>query len=231
MVDALFACGLGAGLRCDELSKLRVDALSAEARTLRVMGKGNKEVDQPIPVWVGKVLERWIAARAGLGVQCASMFVQISQAGTVRDAGYSTWSVWNLVVTTGQAAGLEHFTTHDLRRTYATTLLEKHDLSLTQKLMRHADSSTTATYDRRGVAATAAAVDVLEAWGNETDIDTVEHLRKGEPLDVVWVRRQVRALRARGMSPETTAGVLARVGVTDLDGKPPGAIDVARWLR
>ena len=48
-------------------------------------------------------------------------------------------------------AGLEDITTHDLRRTFATRLLDKNvDISTVKDMMGHASITTTALYDRRG---------------------------------------------------------------------------------
>ena len=51
-----------------------------------------------------------------------------------------------------KAAGVEHFTPHDLRRTYVGDQLEAgHDLVKVQKAAGHSDPKMTAKYDRRGL--------------------------------------------------------------------------------
>lgn len=50
-----------------------------------------------------------------------------------------------------KTSGFKAATPHDLRRTFATRLLDKGvDVSLVKTLMGHASVATTALYDRRG---------------------------------------------------------------------------------
>ena len=49
------------------------------------------------------------------------------------------------------AAGVDPVTPHDLRRTFATRLIDKNvDLVTVKNLMGHANIATTSLYDRRG---------------------------------------------------------------------------------
>jgi integrase/recombinase XerC len=70
--------------------------------------------------------------------------------------------VYHIMQTRAAAAGVAHFTPHDLRRTFAGDLLDAGaDIVTVQKLMGHADANTTARYDRRGEQAKRSAMRLL----------------------------------------------------------------------
>ncbi|MCB0085426.1 MAG: site-specific integrase, partial [Caldilineaceae bacterium] len=64
----------------------------------------------------------------------------------------------------GHQAGVNPFSPHDVRRTFAGELLDANtDLVTVQKLMGHSNPQTTASYDRRGEAVKRKAVQKLHA--------------------------------------------------------------------
>lgn len=163
LLKALLAVLLGAGLRREEVATLDLQAL--ERGRLRVLGKGRKERLMPLPSWAAADLRAWLELRRGLRVQQATMFVRVDSDDRVYDQALSPWSVWNRVVTLTEDAGIEDVSTHDLRRTYASRLMEATDIKTVADLMGHAQTTTTAGYDRRGEKAAAKAVEALEEWG------------------------------------------------------------------
>jgi hypothetical protein len=60
-------------------------------------------------------------------------------------------AIYNAIRKRGEDAGLENFTPHNLRRSFATELLDRGaDIAIVQRLMGHASIETTKLYDRRG---------------------------------------------------------------------------------
>ena len=75
----------------------------------------------------------------------------MNQTGKARITRLLGESVAYIVKRLHQAAGVDHISPHDLRRSTVTHLLDAGvDVLTVQKLAGHADASTTARYDRRG---------------------------------------------------------------------------------
>lgn len=185
MVAALFAAGLGGGLRREELATVRANAL--EETGLRVVGKGRKEVVQSLPKWAFDRVRAWSRVRVSLaGVETLFLYAN-PRLGEIVDAPPTLWSTWDLIVSIGKAAGLAHFTPHDLRRTFATRMMDKTDLVLTQRAMRHESATTTARYDRREESRVAGAIDTLEGFGFEKAVPVKEKTirRCIQPFDTI----------------------------------------------
>ena len=161
---AILACGFSGGLRRFELAALRVGDVSDDCHYLLVRGKGNKEKRQKLNDWAACAVEAWLAQRALFPFTTESLFVRVAR-GKALDAGLSKWQVWRRLHEVGKRAGVA-FTPHDMRRTYGSALMRKHDLRTVQRLMRHSDPRTTARYDRRPQEEAEAALSTLEAWGN-----------------------------------------------------------------
>jgi integrase/recombinase XerD len=171
---AVLSLMLGGGLRREEVAKLTVDDLSDDARGVFVHGKGSKQAVQPIRPGVGAAIEAWLALRERHAEKRATvaplttnrMFLRIDHTNmrTVTDAPFTPWHVWELLSQVQRKAGVEHFSPHDLRRTYASTLLRTAPLPNVQRLMRHSDPRTTAMYDRRPMEEISEALVSLDAW-------------------------------------------------------------------
>lgn len=153
----LYVCGL----RRAELAALKLGAYDPETRTLRVLGKGDKEAPAYAEGGAAELLDRWLEVR-GPGGPEDPIFLPIRKDGKVmhtdpqgeKKASLSDQAVYNLVKRRHREAGIKEVSPHDLRRTFVGDLLDAvGDLSKAQKLARHSDPATTARYDRRGARA------------------------------------------------------------------------------
>lgn len=160
----ILGCTLGGGMRCIEVIGLDVESLSDDGKHMLVRGKGSKERVQPLPAWAGGAVETWLAQRARIELTTKALFPPIKH-GKIADERLTRWQLWARLRDLGAAAGVV-FTPHDLRRTYASKLLDANvHLATAQRLMGHADPRTTSGYDRRGERAKDDAVSALDVWG------------------------------------------------------------------
>lgn len=165
MDAAILACGLGAGLRREEIAKLDGSALTADSKFLELLGKGQKMRRVDLEPGVAATIEVWLAQRDRFPFKTPAMFVR-ERAGKAIDERISKWTVWQRLRELGERAKVRSFTPHDLRRTFCSTLLDHADLVTVRDIMGHADVRTTARYDRRPGKARAAAVAHLGSfWG------------------------------------------------------------------
>ena len=116
-----------------------------------IRGKGNKERHVPIPSSVLRYL--------------TTKFDRDKPEASDRVFKVSPGRIWHIIREAAFRAGLPPMSPHDLRRTYATTLLAAgKDLATVQRLMGHSNPKTTAAYDRRSAEDDAKAVE--DVWGN-----------------------------------------------------------------
>ncbi len=142
LLETMYACGL----RVSEVIALRQRDILADVELVRVVGKGNKERLVPIGsvalAWINRYRER---ARPELvGRRDTNDVLYLSRRGT----GLSRMSVWNIIQSAAERAGLEqHVYPHLFRHSFATHLLEGGaDLRAVQEMLGHADIGTTQIY-------------------------------------------------------------------------------------
>lgn len=145
------------GLRRDEASALQLDDYTRRDRKLEVRkGKRGKYRAVYIPEGYAGWIEPWIDLRSE-----GPMFVRWRHYGRT-DEPLSPQGVWRILRELRDRAELPKFTPHDLRRSYATELLDNGaDLLQVQALMGHSSLNTTKIYDRRGERGKQAAVTKL----------------------------------------------------------------------
>jgi len=156
--SALLAVMLAGGLRRAEVCSL--DLADYNDGRLLVQGKGKKQRLVPIQNGCADALADWLVARGG---EPGPLFLPVNRGGHILQGHrLLTDAVYDACSKRGAEAGLENFTPHDLRRSFATALLEKGaDVFTVQKLMGHASPETTLRYDKRGEEAKRAAVALL----------------------------------------------------------------------
>jgi len=131
----MYACGL----RITEAATLEVTAIDGIIGFIRVIGKGNKERQVPLPqpvlaelrsLWKTHRDKRWL-------------FPSPRQEGPI-----SRYALWLTLKQAFRAAGItRRITPHSLRHSYATRLLESGvDIRVVQILLGHARIGTTAIY-------------------------------------------------------------------------------------
>ena len=121
---AIIALALGCGLRRSEIASLLLEQVDHVRHTITVRGKGNKE---------------------------RRVFLAVRRYGRI-STGHSITSsaVYQILKTRSSQSGVEDFSPHDLRRTFATRLLGAGtDINLVRKAMGHASVLTTQRYDKR----------------------------------------------------------------------------------
>lgn len=145
----LFALGAGCGLRRNELANVQSKDIDELDGSIRILGKGNKERFVYPPPLTWELLKRWKKERGETG--CGSLFVAIQKGGSIeRQWPLSADAVYKILERRAKEFGLEKFSPHDLRRTFATRLLEMGaDLNTVREAMGHSSVVTTQRYDRR----------------------------------------------------------------------------------
>jgi integrase len=146
------------GTRLAEVSNLNLDDYVSEFKLekrrwtgrLIVHGKGSKDRTAYIKNGARKALNDWIKIR---GTDPGPLFFTILKSDQPFPRRVCSTSIWQMLGKRGKIANLSHFTPHDLRRSFASRLLDKGiDISTVADLMGHTDPSITKGYDRRGEA-------------------------------------------------------------------------------
>ncbi len=133
------------GLRLSELRLLDLPQLDLLGDQVRVMGKGRKERIVPVGRRASLALRRYLAVRDEVthkpGADRQAVFVGR------QGRRVSAVTVQRRIHRLYQAIGAEGVTTHSLRHTFATHLLDHGaDLRAVQELLGHASLSTTQLY-------------------------------------------------------------------------------------
>ncbi len=144
MLEVLY----GGGLRVSELCGLDVEDLDVRARTVRVLGKGNKERICPLHEGAVQAVGDWLARRGELLVKPAKKQDPRALFLNFRGGRLTTRSVERHLDRYVTQLGLQRkMSPHALRHSFATHLLAGGaDIRSIQELLGHASLSTTQRY-------------------------------------------------------------------------------------
>ncbi|HFZ8522864.1 TPA: tyrosine-type recombinase/integrase [Salmonella enterica subsp. enterica serovar Birkenhead] len=146
---AILGVLVGCGLRRSEVVALDMESVIPRTRALRVLGKGNKERIAYVPDGAWQRLMRWVDEVRG--EQPGPLFQRIRRFDDVTADRMTDQAIYHILETRRIEAGLEKFAPHDLRRTFASAMLDNgEDIITVKDAMGHASVTTTQKYDRRG---------------------------------------------------------------------------------
>lgn len=173
---ALVAVLQSTGIRRTEAAAALIERYNHGERSLRVIGKGNKERTGYLHQTAVPYLDRWlvtVSARRG------PVFRHVDRWGHVGRDPLSSRAIGYIVNERREQARLPRLSTHDFRRTFIGDFIDAGgDLVQAQKLAGHASATTTASYDRRPGRALRTAVDRLKLPSPE---ELTAPSSKGEP--------------------------------------------------
>lgn len=142
---AMLGMMLGTGVRRSEITGLAMSNLNRLTGEVKVLGKGNKERLVLLPEITREWLDRWIDEVRG--DEEGPLFCGIRKGGQLTYKHLSAASVWFLLNKRCEEAGLAMFAPHDLRRTFATMLLNGgEDLLVVRDALGHSSVRVTEGY-------------------------------------------------------------------------------------
>ncbi|ELY6226772.1 tyrosine-type recombinase/integrase [Cronobacter muytjensii] len=146
---AMLSVMLGCGLRRSEVVGLDYDSILEQDQALRVLGKGNKERLAFMPDIVCQRLRCWTDTVRG--DYPGPLFTRIRAGDDVTSGRLTPQAVYHILDQRRQESGIDGCAPHDLRRTFASMMLDNgEDLITVRDAMGHASVTTTQKYDRRG---------------------------------------------------------------------------------
>lgn len=137
------------GMRRAETANLKLSHYrSASGQIVIRGGKGDKDRTVYIKNRPQSLLDQWVTLR---GSRPGWLFNPVNKSGHIFQRGITDQAIYNMLKVRGQAAGIEDFSPHDLRRTFVGDALDAGiDLVTVAEIAGHASTETTRKYDRRG---------------------------------------------------------------------------------
>ena len=157
---ALIAILRGAGLRRSEVVNLDLaDFTSAHGELKIYSGKGRVDRTVYLPETAIALVQQWIEIRSSAP---GPLLCHVNKSGRVLLERLTANALLFILKKRATEAGIESFSPHDLRRTFASDLLDAGvDVFTVSKLMGHKNVAGTILYDKRGEETKRCAVQVL----------------------------------------------------------------------
>ncbi|SHK51656.1 integrase/recombinase XerC [Desulfatibacillum alkenivorans DSM 16219] len=164
---AMFECLYSTGIRVSELAGLNMERVNFSGKTLRVLGKGDKERIVPVGA---KALEHIKAYRDRLAVEGPKNLDPDAVFLNKNGGRLSTRSIRRILEKIVRDMGLNRpLSPHGLRHTFATHMLDNGaDLRSVQELLGHASISTTGRYTHVSIDRLMAAYDKAHPRGEKS---------------------------------------------------------------
>jgi site-specific recombinase XerD len=174
---AMIALMYAAGLRRDEVVKLRLEHYDPKTGKLLLTGKRDKQRTVFITDGAADALKDWLTIR---GKKQGPIFVEVNKGGKIlierqsmvvkparkirgvevpnkkagqmiyRGGPMTSQAIYNMVAKRAQEASIKNFSPNDVRRTFIAHLLDAGaDIATVSKMAGHENVQTTARYDRR----------------------------------------------------------------------------------
>ena len=149
---AVIAVLYGTGMRKSESVNIELAQVNFTERSLRVIGKGNKELIKYAPGWAFDRLNAWLEFRRSQlppdQEDDGFLFNRIRRGAHITRERITKHAIYYIARQRGAQVGVK-IMPHDFRRSFITRVIEEHDLSIAQKLAHHTNIQTTASYDMR----------------------------------------------------------------------------------
>lgn len=146
---ALFSVLLGCGLRRAEIIALDFPRdIDLDERSLRIAGKGDRERLAFMPGWVAKRLSDWLYLRGDFH---GAVFTRFHRSNKLTKIRLTPQGIYYILRYRRSPQGVDPYSPHDLRRTFATALFDNgEDIRVVQLALGHENIETTKRYDMSG---------------------------------------------------------------------------------
>ena len=144
---ALLAILFGCGPRRAEVVTIDINKLNFRDRSIKVIGKGNKERELEMPPRTIDLVKTWLEES---GLAFGPLFRPVNRWNQItQDRRLTARGVYDIVTRRVKQAGLDKASPHDLRRSFLTYLLDNgEDLATAADMAGHASADTTRRYLR-----------------------------------------------------------------------------------